>query len=39
MTKPDEFSWQRLVQQAEGLLNVDSAGLEAMARVYLSSVV
>jgi len=24
MTKPDEFSWQRLVQQAEGLLSVSS---------------
>jgi putative methionine-R-sulfoxide reductase with GAF domain len=50
MTESGVFSWQRLAQQVEGVLDVDSAsldrfsekdeaGLEAMAQVYLSSVV
>jgi putative methionine-R-sulfoxide reductase with GAF domain len=50
MTGAEQFSWQLLLQQTEGVLDVDSIhldrfseedeeGLTALARVYESSVV
>ena len=42
MTENHQFSWQRLIQQSEGLperfSEADEAGLEALAQVYLSSI-
>ena len=39
MTGSQQFSWQRLVQQSEGLLSVSSNRIsKALAQVYLSSI-
>jgi putative methionine-R-sulfoxide reductase with GAF domain len=49
MTGAEQFSWQRQLQQTEGVLDVDSthpdrfseqdeAGLNALAKVFLSSI-